>query len=140
MKLYPIPGGLWAGTEADWKKQMKARGLNPKDFEASKTREVPVAKADLLEWLNFFAVDVYRNGGAATTVPEAAEPPVDVGALRALHNPTAAQQVAQQLQDPGADRGPLMLQTLFDNAPIGAQLQLATAAIDNALTQLAPRT
>jgi hypothetical protein len=33
---------------------MKAKGFNPKEFDATKTREVPTAKADLMEFLNFF--------------------------------------------------------------------------------------
>lgn len=83
MKLYPVPGGGWEGTEADWKKAMKAKGLDPKQFDATKTREVPTGKKELMEFLTFFSVDVYRTGTAAPTPT----PTVDVEALRAEHNP-----------------------------------------------------
>lgn len=103
MKLYPIPGGGWAGTEADWKAGMKARGLNPKDFEATKTREVPTGKKELMEFLTFFAVDVYRTG-TDTVVTGGA--PVDVDALREQHNPTGDSTATVQLaamDNPGVD-------------------------------------
>lgn len=90
MKLYPVPGGTWAGTEADWKKALKALGLDPKNFEASKTREVPTGKKELMEWLTFYSVDVYRLGDGGIPAPA---PAVDVDALRAQHNPTPAEQV-----------------------------------------------
>lgn len=110
MRLYPVPGGTWAGTEAEWKKAMKARGLDPKAFEATKTREVPTAKADLMEFLNFYALDVYRLGDQANAVVAAAPEQVDVDALRALHNPSAprpstlsADRVLSQMDHPGVD-------------------------------------
>lgn len=84
MKLYPIPGGGWAGTEADWKRRMKAAGLDPKEFEKTKTREVPTGKKELMEFLEFFGVDVYRLPQGSTTVST-----VDVDALRRQHNPDA---------------------------------------------------
>lgn len=111
MKLYPIPGGGWAGTEADWKAGMKARGLNPKDFEATKTREVPTGKKELMEFLTFFAVDVYRTGTAAPAAP--ADTVVDVEALRAEHNPdpaaprtpveTTTEATLSRIDNPGVD-------------------------------------
>lgn len=128
MKLYPIPGGTWAGTEADWKKAMKARGLDPKAFEATKTREVPTAKADLMEFLNFFGVDVYRTGDAAPTTVSS-EPTVDVEALRREHNPDAP-----DLAPPPAPAkvDTFDLDELFTAAPVGQQLRLAVVAIDAA--------
>ena len=86
MKLYPVPGGGWEGTEADWKKAMKARGLDPKAFESTKTREVPTGKKELMEFLTFFAVDVYRHAGEALRVAQE-QAPVDIEALRREHNP-----------------------------------------------------
>jgi hypothetical protein len=86
MKLYPVPGGTWEGTEADWKKAMKAAGHDPKAFEATKTREVPTGKKELMEFLTFFAVDPYRTGRG---VPATTVPAVDVEALRREHNPDA---------------------------------------------------
>lgn len=110
MKLYPIPGGGWAGTEADWKAAMKAKGLNPKDFEATKTREVPTGKKELMEFLTFFAVDVYRTGSAPITTGPA---PVDVDALRDQHNPapdaprtpveTTTEATLSRIDNPGID-------------------------------------
>lgn len=140
MRLYPVPGGTWEGTEADWKKAMKAKGLDPKAFEGTKTREVPTAKKDLMEFLTFFGVDVYRTGtGSPTTVPD--EPEVDVEALRAIHNPTAAQQVAKQIPcghgDAPDDRGPVPSGTLaemFAAAPIKVQAEIAVAFIDRLTT------
>lgn len=125
MRLYPIPGGTWAGTDADWKKEMKAAGLNPKEFEATKTREVPTGKKELMEFLTFFAVDVFRHPGAATGTNFVVER-VDVDALRAEHNPDAVDATdagtpTEQLTD---------LVALFDAAPVKLQAQLAVAFID----------
>lgn len=110
MKLYPVPGGIWTGTEAEWKKAMKARGLDAKAFEATKSREVPTAKADLMEFLTFYAVDVYRLGDQAGAVVATEPEQVDVDALRALHNPTAprpstlsADRIVSQMDNPGVD-------------------------------------
>lgn len=139
MKLYPVPGGTWEGTEADWKKALKAKGLNPKDFETTKTREVPTGKKELMEFLTFFGVDVYRTG---TTTPT---PPVDVDALRAIHNPdgvrpsalaeqttvsetsgfvTAEERAAPDYGVPGT------LEAEFEAAPVRRQAGMVVAFID----------
>jgi hypothetical protein len=89
MKLYPVPGGGWEGTEADWKKAMKAKGLDPKAFEDRKTREVPTGKKELMEFLTFFQVDVIRLDAGDIVVA----PAVDLAELQAKHNPTPAEQV-----------------------------------------------
>lgn len=144
MKLYPLPGGDWAGTEADWKKAMKAQGLDPKLFEATKTREVPTGKKELMEFLIFFGVDVYRLPGGATQ----AATPVDVEALRALHNPGAGVKpselaaIADGGEKPferGFEAGTQRvansrpdLDQMFEAASISHQLQLAVNAIDRA--------
>lgn len=131
MKLYAIPGGTWAGTEADWKRQMKAAGHNPKDFEATKTREIPTAKAELMEFLNFFAVDVYRSG---TTRPVAApDTVVDVEALRAEHNPDPA----ATIDDQPLDTTKFDLDAAFRAAPLGQQLTLASLACEAGYQKLA---
>lgn len=116
MKLYPIPGGTWAGTEADWKKALKALGLDHKNFEATKTREVPTGKKELMEFLTFYNVDVYRLGDGTTMSAPAA---VDVEALRAQHNPTAAEQVRDAV---GTDGEPAPTPTSTDST---ADRQLA---------------
>lgn len=123
MKLYPIPGGKWAGTEADWKKEMKAAGLDPKQFEDTKTREVPTGKKELMEFLTFFAVDVYRTGGQPiTTVPA-----IDVDALRRQHNPDAPDLPPAPTSAPSPDKP---LAELFEAAPIKVQAELAVGFID----------
>lgn len=134
MKLYPLPGGDWAGTEADWKKGMKAAGLNPKDFP-NPTREVPTGKKELMEFLTFFAVDVYRTGGAP------AQTPVDIDALRALHNPQPGdgprpsdltrELTTMSKQTPHALIG-IALDDAFIAAPFRQQAQLVVAFIDTA--------
>jgi len=145
MKLYPIPGGTWAATEADWKAGMKAAGLNPKDFENTKFRDVPTGKKELMEFLTFFAVDPYRLPGGATTVSSA--PAVDVEALRRQHNPDAPDLAPTAVVDVGAavvaadapipdDRAPpltsnsKLLAELFTEAPIKVQAELAVGFID----------
>jgi hypothetical protein len=144
MKLYPIPGGTWAGTEADWKREMKAKGLNPKEYP-NPTREVPVAKKELMEFLTFFAVDVYRlPGGAAPTVTATAQ--VDVDALRALHNPTASDIVAaaqpaevSALAAATGDTNLTVTSTelaaLFEAAPIRVQAELLVGFADRAVAR-----
>jgi hypothetical protein len=126
MKLYPVPGGTWEGTEADWKGAMKDKGLNPKDYltadKKAPTREVPTGKKELIEFLNFFAVDVYRLPAGAT--PDTV---VDHAALQAKHNPNApdlaAPPVVQQVDD---------IDVVFNGLHINTQLRLAVVAIDNA--------
>lgn len=127
MKLYPIPGGGWAGTEADWKAGMKARGLNPKDFEATKTREVPTGKKELMEFLTFFAVDVYRTGGDIVVTGAAA---VDVEALRAAHNPDPDAPPPAPVVTGTIGRDHVDLVQLFTEAPIKLQAELAVGFID----------
>lgn len=126
MKLYPLPGGTWAGTEADWKKAMKAKGLNPKDF-STPSREVPTGKKELMEFLTFFAVDVYRTGDATPA------PAVDVEALRALHNPGAGPRPSDLTEKPTAalEAAPTgSLEEMFEAAPIRKQAGIVVAFID----------
>lgn len=140
MKLYPIPGGGWAGTEADWKAGMKAAGLNPKDFEATKFREVPTGKKELMEFLTFFSVDVYRTGTGADAVVSGT---VDVEALRDRYNPTGKPSSITVVATEGSN-GPSLtpapltsglattptLAELFAAAPINLQAELAVGLID----------
>lgn len=127
MKLYPVPGGIWAGTEADWKAALKAKGLDHKHFRDSDgkplTREVPTGKKELIEFLTFFAVDVFRTGGAPTptTVPA-----VDVEALRRQHNPEGAEPAPAPA--PAEFHGTLEQQ--FVAAPLKVQAELAVGLID----------
>jgi hypothetical protein len=108
MKLYPIPGGTWAGTEADFKKACKARGIDAKTLRGA--REVPTGKAELLEFLNFNAVDVYRTAPGDTVVQPTR---VDPAALQAEHNPDpaaplapalgGASEIISRIENPGAN-------------------------------------
>ncbi len=115
---------------------MKAKGLNPKDFEATKTREVPTGKKELMEFLTFYAVDVYRIGGDTVVSGSA----VDVEALRAQHNPdpgaafATPEQLPHGFGEPPAPP-PLTinatdLTTAFEAAPIKLQAELAVGLID----------
>lgn len=133
MRLYPVPGGEWAGTEADWKAAMKAKGLNPKEFEATKTREVPTGKKELMEFLTFFAVDVYRTGGGS------AQAPVDVEALRAIHNPDGVRPSALEASTTEPKLTGTALDEAFRAAPLGQQSQLAVEFIDNAMRKIEGR-
>ena len=117
---------------------MKAKGLNPKDYEATKTREVPTGKKELMEFLTFFAVDVYRTPGGAA--PSTTVPAVDVDALRALHNPDAQDNVrppragSDEVPTPvvtgAAGRDHVDLVQLFTEAPVRVQAELAVGLID----------
>lgn len=133
-----MPGGDWAGTEADWKAKMKAKGLDPK-LATRKTIEVPTGKKELMEFLTFYNVDVCR-----LPVGEP-QPTVDVEALRAQHNPgavTVPPMSAEELEV--ASHGPITptpvdLDQLFGAAPVSTQLRLAVQAIDRADAVIAGR-
>jgi hypothetical protein len=119
----------------DWKKQMKAVGLNPKEYEATKTREVPTGKGDLLEFLTFFGVDVYRTGDVKRPTTAA----VDVDALRALHNPDGvrpsmlADTQTNDDRPAGAGADLANLAAMFASAPIRVQAELVVAFADRAV-------
>ncbi len=137
MKLYPLPGGDWAGTEIDWKAAMKAKGLDPKEFEATKIREVPTGKKELMEFLTFFGVDVYRLPGGAAP---AAKPDivVDHAALQARHNPDAPD--LAPTPEPKAivtnTMGQVLnLAELFEAAPIRVQAELVVSFADRAVAR-----
>lgn len=121
---------------------MKSKGLNPKEFEATKTREVPTGKKELMEFLTFFGVDVYRLGADIVV------PGVDVEALRAKHNPgvdDGAPQTTDRPAGAGADEPRaivtntlgqvLNLGELFEAAPIRVQAELVVAFADRAVAR-----
>lgn len=124
MRLYPIPGGDWAPTEADWKKAMKARGLDPKQFEATKTREVPTGKKELMEFLIFFGVDVYRTGVGAPAEAVVAGPDPDAPPAPKPAGIKSPIELGYQ---------PLNLPELFEAAPIRVQAELVVAFADRAV-------
>jgi len=113
MKLYCTPGGTWAGSEATYKAAMKAEGSDPK-AQDRKQIEVPVSKAELMEWLTFHNVNPInpqRNAGVRTNTP----------AISSTTIPNA----------PISD-----LEAAFNAAPIEQQLKLATLAIGEAEMRL----
>lgn len=96
------------------------------------TREVPTGKKELIEFLTFFAVDVFRTGGAPTptTVPA-----VDVEALRRQHNPDAPDlpPAAPVPTDTPAMAVGVATHTLieqFEAAPIRVQAEICVSFID----------
>lgn len=96
MLLYCTPGGTWAGNEADYKKALKAEGIDPKSVNRKQV-EVPVKKADLLEFLTFHGVNPIGGrapqvtGGEAPPTP-LASPPV-APAAPAVSSASVADQV-----------------------------------------------
>ena len=139
MKLYTTPGGQWAGTEKAWKTAMKAEGLDPKTYDGRRQIEVPTSKAELMEFLTFYNVNVINpgahpaveaaGGGASPPAPSPAVP--DVEALRALHNPDAAPAVPPAPATTVPD-----LDDLFEAAPLARQLHLASLACENARNRI----
>ena len=70
MELYTTPGGQWAGTEKDHTAQLKAEGIDPKSYTGRRKIDVPTKKADLMEFLTFYSVNVIspRGGPLAADV------------------------------------------------------------------------
>jgi len=145
MRLYTTPGGQWAGTEKDWKAALKAEGIDAKTYDGRKTIEVPTSKAELMEFLTFYNVNVINPGahpvveaagGAPTPLASPAVP--DVEALRALHNPesvTVLPAPSTAMADMGAQFPATTvpdLDDLFEAAPLARQLHLASLACENA--------
>lgn len=120
MKLYCTPGGQWAGTEKDWKAQLKAEGIDPKNYTGRKQVDVPVAKADLMEFLTFHNVNVIS--------PRGGPPVADVAGAAASPPPPA----------PAAPTT-MSLDALFEASPVTNQLRLAVLAIDNATAQISAK-
>lgn len=150
MKIYTTPGGQWAGTEKDWKAALKAEGLDPKFYDGRKTIEVPTSKAELMEFLTFYNVNVINpgvcrvveaaSGGPTPPAPSLAAP--DLDALRALHNPGAAADIAEvaavyseapttMSQIVTNTSGQVInLDEIFAAAPIPKQVELAVNLLD----------
>lgn len=129
MKLYTTPGGQWAGTEKDWKAALKAEGIDPKTYDGRRQIEIPTSKAELMEFLTFYNVNVINPGappvveaGGGAPTPLAPPPVPDVEALRALHNPEAH-------PTPAPTTVP-NLDAAFRAAPIAKQVELAVNLLD----------
>jgi hypothetical protein len=119
MKLYQTPGGTWGTSEADWKKAMKAEGLDPKTYEGRKTVDVPTQQKPLMEFLTFHNVNVVN--------PQVGTPPATevVGEAPPPPSPRVASSAAPSTSTVSLDE-------LFSAAPLRAQLDLAVEAIDRA--------
>ena len=140
MKLYTTPGGRWAGTEKDWKDAMKVEGYNLKTYDGRKTIEVPTSKAELMEFLTFYNVNVINPGAVHVVEAVGGEVPpapsstaVDVEALRAQYNPeefpapptTTPQQIVTNTAGQVIN-----LDEIFRAAPIPKQVELAVNLLD----------
>ena len=127
MKLYITPGGQWAGTEKDWKANLKSEGIDAKTYTGRKQIDIPTDKAGLMEFLTFHNVNVINPGTVQAVEPNVVEAalPVDVEALRALHNPEASPTPV-----PAAPTTVTDIDTLFVAAPIPKQVELAVGLLD----------
>lgn len=126
MLLYCTPAGTWAGTEADYKKALKSEGIDPKSVSRRQV-EVPVKKAELLEFLTFHGVNPIGGRVVSQVVGDGASPLPPAPSPAAPATTATAQDAAD-------------LDALFDEAPLGVQLRLSMFAINRAKGQLAPGT
>lgn len=124
MKLYCTPGGTWAGTEADYKKALKAEGVDAKSVTRPQV-DVPTDKKGLLEFLTFHGVNPIGGYSVSQVVGDGASP------LPPAPSPAAP-------AAPTTEAGEQDLDALFDEAPLRDQLRLAMFAINKAKAQLAP--
>lgn len=115
MKLYQSPGGTWCGTEKAFNAALKAEGIEPKTYAGRKIVEVPVSKADLMEFLTFHNVNVVS--------PTRSVPPEEFSPSPLVVAPAAPTTV------PDIDE-------LFGKAPLSTRLRLAVGAIDAADAKL----
>lgn len=100
MKLYQTPGGTWAGSEKDWKAAMKAEGADPKAMTRN-TVDVPVSKAELMEFLTFHNVNVLnpRVAPAAEPVGGGETPPTPSPSAAPTSPPAAEGNFQQQVDN-----------------------------------------
>lgn len=118
-KFYQTPGGTISTAEKRWKEDMKAEGLNPKDYDGRNTFDVPIKAAELAEFLTFHNVNVVNP--QARAAPPAASAPVAAGSASPPPAPPAAPTTVSQDID-----------ELFEAAPLAQQLHLASLACENA--------
>lgn len=110
MRLYCTPGGTWAGTEKDWKDAMRAEGCDPKRAER-KIIDVPTSKAELMEFLTFYNVNVIAPRTSPDVGHGHAPPPIE--------QPVAG--TPTTIPD---------LNAAFAAAPITVQVELAVNLLD----------
>jgi hypothetical protein len=153
MKLRQTPGGAWSGTEKAFHADLKREGINPRTYAGREFVDVPTDKPGLLEFLTFHRVNVISPQTALsasdaagsthlppTSLPAATTMPVDVEALRALHNPSSlASALAGGPEHDAIDFAPpvtntagqaINLDELFAAAPIPKQVELAVQLLD----------
>ena len=111
MKLYQTPGGLWAGTQADWKAAMRHEGAEGRIEEL--TVDVPTDKPGLIEFLLFHGVNTLHP----------------CGTLVAAH---VVQHLTPDVDVPETTIRSMTLDELFEAAPLGQRLTLAALALEDA--------
>lgn len=138
MKLYCTPGGQWSGTEKDWKAQLKAEGIEPKNYNGRKQIDIPTDKSGLMEFLTFYNVNVTGAGLMAgpaapvTAAPLPAAAGVDLAAMQDMFDPSTTM---TELPKPGPiielpDTQVLSIDEMFRAAPIPKQVELAVGLLD----------
>lgn len=113
-KFYQTPAGTLSSSEKQWKDDMRAEGIEPKNYTGRKAFEVPVKAVDLMQFLAFHNVNVVNPQSqlAAPLVADGGAPP-------------APPSVAPHTTVPD-------LQEQFEAAPLAVQLHLAGMACEAA--------
>lgn len=136
MKLYCTPGGQWSGTEKDWKAQLKAEGIEPKNYTGRRQIDIPTDKAGLMEFLTFYNVNVTGAGFVAgAEIPAAAAPlpaaaGVDLAAMQAMFDPNAIPPAPDRQIIEVPDTQVISIDEMFRAAPIPKQVELAVGLLD----------
>lgn len=102
MKIYITPSGVWAGTQDDWHAAMKLE--EAEGTPADHTIEVPVKKAELMEFLNFHGFNVLHPCGTTVT--------------------------AHVIQNVDTSVTPVTLDDLWSAATIAKQVELVVGLLD----------
>lgn len=113
-KFYQTPKGTISTSEKRWKDDMKAEGLNPKDYDGLNTFEVPIKAAELAEFLTFHNVNVVNPQAPVLAAPAAGSAAPIPPALPAA--PTTVSDIDE----------------VFEALPLAQQLHLAGLAVENA--------
>ena len=118
--IYQTPKGQYAASEKEWREKMKAEGSDPKQA-SRKSINVPTAKADLMQFLEFHNVNLLYPVPPRLVVPEGLDAPL----------PDSPGDVIE-VRPTTVTEAPGDLDALFEAAPIRQQLRLAVSAIDAA--------
>ena len=142
MKLYTTGVGHWAGTQADAKKLKKEHGV-PCDMH-----EVPVAKAELLAFLNTYKValteqpeEVVEETPPSSTVVEPSQVAVAIGAkVVGQTKEEYMQHWKQQQADWDAEyKCKEAIEEVLWTAPldhVGSFMQIVLSRVDESLNEL----